>query len=140
LLTKIQRLVAFYILYKVYNAENFRVTPFESVVLSSINHCMQVFTTKQDSYEAFERRAEYTLLTDFVVSTPKIANKIVQDYINQIEQPAGTGSPQWPQVPNQQATPLQGFRQDEFAELQQPPLIPSSDIKEHIRTHREQMP
>jgi len=73
LLTKIQRLVAFYILYKVYNAENFRVTPFESVVLSSINHCMQVFTTKQDSYEAFERRAEYTLLTDFVVSTPKVS-------------------------------------------------------------------
>ena len=64
----------------------------------------------------------------------------MQDYINQIEQPAGTGSPQWPQAPNQQANPLQGFRQDEFAELQQPALIPSSDIKEHIRTHREQMP
>eukprot|EP00494_Astrolonche_serrata_P034521 UN34790 len=40
LLTKSQRIVAFYILYKVYNNENFKVTPFESIVLSSINHCM----------------------------------------------------------------------------------------------------
>lgn len=59
LLTKSQRIVAFYILYKVYNSESFKVTPFESVVLSSINHCTQIFQTKPDSFEAFERRAEY---------------------------------------------------------------------------------
>lgn len=37
MLTKMQRIIAFYILYKVYNNESFKVTPFESIVLSSIN-------------------------------------------------------------------------------------------------------
>ena len=85
LLTKSQRIVAFYILYKVYNNENFKVTPFESIVLSSINKCIQIIQTAPDSYETFERMAEYSLLSDFVVSTPKIGNKLVSEYIKNIE-------------------------------------------------------
>ena len=77
MLTKSQRIIAFYILYKVYNNESFKVTPFESIVLSSINKCIQVLQTAPESVEAFERRAEYQLLSDFVVSTPKIGSKLV---------------------------------------------------------------
>ena len=77
LLTKSQRIVAFYILYKVYNNENFKVTPFESIVLSSINQCHQVILTAPDSQEAVERRAEYTLLNDFVVSIPMVSKFII---------------------------------------------------------------
>jgi len=74
LLTKSQRIVAFYILYKVYNNEDFKVTPFESIVLSSINQCTQVIQAQPDSFEALERRAEVSLLNDFVISTPKVSN------------------------------------------------------------------
>lgn len=73
LLTKSQRIVAFYILYKVYNNENFKVTPFESIVLSSINHCLHVIQSQPESHEAMERMAEYTLLSDFVVSIPMVS-------------------------------------------------------------------
>lgn len=85
LLTKSQRIVAFYILYKVYNSENFKVTPFESIVLSAINKCLHVSDTQPESYEALEHKAEYTLLSEFVISTPKIGNKNVNDYIFNIE-------------------------------------------------------
>ena len=68
-----------------YNNENFKVTPFESIVLSSINKCIQVIQTSPDSFEAFERMAEYSLLSDFVVSTPKIGTKLVSEYIKNIE-------------------------------------------------------
>lgn len=80
-----QRIIAFYILYKVYNNESFKVTPFESIVLSSINQCMQVMQTQPESQEAFERRAEYCLLSDFVVSIPMIGSKKVIEYIRDIE-------------------------------------------------------
>lgn len=121
LLTKSQRIVAFYILYKVYNNENFKVTPFESIVLSSINKCMHVIQTQPDSQEATERRAEYSLLSDFVVSTPKIQNKKVSEYIKSIEQhlSEGTDGPDAEDAPQ---------------------LIPFADIKEHIKTHIEAMP
>lgn len=85
LLTKNQRIIGFYILYKVYNNENFKVSPFESIVLSSINQCMQVITTQPDSHEAAERRAEYCLLNNFVVSVPMIGGKKVVDYVKDIE-------------------------------------------------------
>lgn len=73
LLTKSQRIVAFYILYKVYNNENFKVTPFESIVLSSINQCLHVVQNQPDSQEALDRKAEHTLLNDFVVSIPMVS-------------------------------------------------------------------
>jgi hypothetical protein len=60
-------------LYKVYSNENFKVTPFESVVLSSINQCMYIMQKQPESFEAFERKAEYSLLSDFVLSTPKVS-------------------------------------------------------------------
>ena len=78
--------MAFYILYKVYSNENFKVTPFEAIVLSSINKCLQVMETQPESYEAIERRAEYVLLSEFVISTPKMGGQNVNDFIQKIEQ------------------------------------------------------
>lgn len=52
---------------------------------------MQVMQAQPDSHEAAERRAEYCLLNDFVVSIPMIGSKKVSDYIKDIEQGAATG-------------------------------------------------
>ena len=82
---------------------------------------MHVIQTQSDSYEAFERRAEYSLLSDFVVSTPKIQNKKVSEYIRSIEQ---------------QTSETVDTENDDGA----PQLIPFADIKEHIKTHLESMP
>ena len=132
-------MVAFYILYKVYNNENFKVTPFESVVLSSINQCMQIIKTQPDSYEAHERKAEYSLLSDFILSTPKVSilishlkigSKKVCDFIKQIEKSSITGK-----EPNKESHISEN--QDENAA---PVMIPMADIRDHIKTHKDQMP
>lgn len=73
--------------------------------------------TQPESYEAFERRAEYSLLSDFVVSTPKIQNKKVSEYIKSIESSDTVES-----------------------EEDAPALIPFAEIKDHIKTHLESMP
>ena len=84
---------------------------------------MHVIQTQPESYEAFERRAEYSLLRDFVVSTPKIKNQKVSDYIKQIEQQS-----------SETVDPTGESSEDA------PQLIPFADIKEHIKTHMEAMP
>ena len=103
-----------------YNNENFKVTPFESVVLSSINQCMQIIKAQPESFEALERRAEYSLLSDFVMSTPKIGSKKVCDYIRDIEEPTNEIG--------------------EDGEAVKPPMIPMADVHDHIKTHKEMMP
>jgi len=50
LLTKQQRLVAFYVMSKVYSGESLNVTPFDSIVLSTLNQCMQIIETQPDSH------------------------------------------------------------------------------------------
>lgn len=46
---------------------------------------MYIMQKQPESFEAFERKAEYSLLSDFVLSTPKIGNKKVSEYIKNIE-------------------------------------------------------
>lgn len=114
--------------------------PFESIVLSSINQCMQVLQTQPDSFEAFERRAEYSLLSDFVISTPKIGNKKVSEYIRNIEQQVKNGltSLDAEKIAETKDKDAKDGTSDE-AEGQLT-FIPSSDIKDHIKTHKELMP
>ena len=45
MLSKSQRIVAFYILYEVYHHENVQMTPFEAVVYSSLQACAQADQT-----------------------------------------------------------------------------------------------
>lgn len=67
-----------------------------------------------------ERRAEYSLLSDFVMSTPKIGSKKVCDYIRDIEEPPTEVT--------------------EGEEAVKPPMIPMADVHDHIKTHKEMMP
>jgi len=46
---------------------------------------MLVIETQPDSFEALERRAEFSLLCDFIIQTPKMGNMKVMEYIENIE-------------------------------------------------------
>lgn len=48
MLSKSQRIVAFYILYETYHHENVQMTPFEAVVYSSLQSCAQAYETLKD--------------------------------------------------------------------------------------------
>jgi hypothetical protein len=78
--------VAFYILYEVYHHEqNVKTTPFEAVVYNCLQACAtEIKLGSQDtgpfSPEA-HFRAEYKLLTDFLVSVPRIKQEKVGKFI-----------------------------------------------------------
>ena len=88
------------------------------------------------------------MLNDFVVSTPKISNKLVTEYIKNIEVAykesngangalgglnQGNGQKDTQSTGN--AAPGEQNGNDNHI-----PIIPSADIKDHIKTHIEQMP
>jgi hypothetical protein len=86
LLTKSQRIVAFYILYELYHHENVKSTPFEAVVLSSFQTCAWHLNTETNQVgEENQFKAEFKLLSDFLVSVPKISKQAVKDYITEVE-------------------------------------------------------
>jgi len=88
--------VAFYILYEVYHHEqNVKTTPFEAVVYNCLQACATEIQLAQQAQaqpptEAADSspfcaeahfRAEYKLLTDFLVSVPRIKSEKVGKFI-----------------------------------------------------------
>ena len=86
LLSKSQRIIAFYILYELYHYENVKSTPFEAVVLSSIQTCIQHLNTATNQVgEDNQFKAEFKLLTDIMMSVPKMSKQSVKDFITEVE-------------------------------------------------------
>ncbi|CDW77476.1 UNKNOWN [Stylonychia lemnae] len=86
LLSKSQRIIAFYILYQLYRHENVKSTPFEAVVMSSLQTCVQHINMSTNQVgEDNQYKAEFKLLTDFLVSVPKMSKQQVGQYIQDIE-------------------------------------------------------
>jgi hypothetical protein len=78
LLSKSQRIISFYILYELYHHENVKSTPFEAVVLSSIQTCASHINPGTNQVgEENQFKAELKLLTDFLFSVPKIAKNTI---------------------------------------------------------------
>ena len=85
-MSKSQRIIACYILYQLYTVEKVQSTPFEAVVLSSFQTClMHVNTATNQVGEENQFKAEFRLLTDFFVSTPKMSKQQVIQYIQEME-------------------------------------------------------
>jgi hypothetical protein len=80
LISKSQRIIAFYILYELYrNDMTVKSTPFEAVVLSSLQTCVQHINTATNQVgEENQLKAEFKLLTDFMISVPKIQKVQIQ--------------------------------------------------------------
>ena len=74
MISKSQRIIAFYILYELYrNDMTVKSTPFEAVVLSSLQTCVQHINTATNQVgEENQFKAEFKLLTDFMISVPRI--------------------------------------------------------------------
>lgn len=98
---KNQRIVAFYILYEAYHHEsNIKATPFEAVVYNCLQACTTEIqlasqspagTQTQEEPSPFSAeasfRAEFKLLSDFLVSVPRIKNEKVGKFILDAETP-----------------------------------------------------
>jgi hypothetical protein len=67
MLSKCQRIVAFYILYELYHHENVKTTPFVPIVLRSLQEC---------EMQPEMMKVEMKLLTDFLISVPKVFKQI----------------------------------------------------------------
>lgn len=66
--------MAFYILYELYHHENVKSTPFEAVVLSSIQTCIEHLNKATNMVgEENQFKAEFKLLTEIMVSVPKMS-------------------------------------------------------------------
>jgi len=80
MLNQAQRIVSFYILYELYHHDKVTGTPFEAVVLSSIHHLSQ-----KSSSLPLESKPELKLLTDFLVSVPRINKSKIETFIQECE-------------------------------------------------------
>ena len=66
-------------MYELYRQEKNTSTPFEPVVLSSIQTCSQHINAATNQVgEDNQFKAEFKLLTDFLVSVPKMSKQSVQ--------------------------------------------------------------
>lgn len=98
-------------LYELYRNENVKSTPFEGVVLSSLQTCIAHFNPATNQVgEDNQYKAEFKLLTEFMTSVPKFAKSPVQQYIAEIEA------------------------------SKEPVENPIQDIKNYIQIHKEHMP
>eukprot|EP00347_Sterkiella_histriomuscorum_P008145 403346208 len=110
-LSKSQRIIAFYILYQLYRHENVSSTPFEAVVLSSFQTCLHHINTATNQVgEENQLKAEFKLLTDFLVSIPKMSKQQIYQYIQEVEN------------------------------SKDPVEVPIPDINQYIKIYQEKMP
>lgn len=111
MIAKSQRIIAFFVLYELYRNENVKSTPFEAVVLSSLQTCAShLNTTTNQVGEDNQYKAEFKLLIEFLTSVPKFAKIAVQQYITDVEA------------------------------SREPIENPIPDIKNYIQIHQQHMP